>query len=315
MKIGFTELILVVIVAFVVIGPDKLPEYARKLGKMLRELKKYTGAASEEIQKNVVEPLNEIQAPSMEAVAPLTDLKKDIDDSMKDVTKSFTNIGKTSKEEAKKAEEAEEVTELEDAVEELPEEPAKAEAAPAEESAKAEEAPAEAAEPGKAAEKPAETEAPAPAAEAAPAHEAEAAAEKALTWLRRTPTADVVLVTDPLYPKELIASGTSDVLLFVRGRRETLARPRVTLLISAKADAEGRRNLKDFAAALAENGVTAVLAGETEAELTGVAAASQTPGGVIIAATAGPDRVPSALCLPVWKKAEQAGLILTGHFP
>lgn len=145
--------------------------------------------------------------------------------------------------------------------------------------------------------------------------EAEAAAEKSLTWLRRTPTADVVLVTDPLYPKELIASGTSDVLLFVRGRRETLARPRVTLLISAKADAEGRRNLKDFAAALAENGVTAVLAGETEAELTGVAAASQTPGGVIIAATAGPDRVPSALCLPVWKKAEQAGLILTGHFP
>jgi len=127
MKIGFTELILVVIVAFVVIGPDKLPEYARKFGKMLRELKKYTGAASEEIQKNVVEPLNEIQAPIKEAVAPLTDIKKDIDDSMKDVTKSFTNIGKTSKEEAKKAEEAEEVAELEDAVEELPEEPAKAE--------------------------------------------------------------------------------------------------------------------------------------------------------------------------------------------
>ena len=90
MKIGFTELILVAIVAFVVIGPDKLPEYARKLGKMLRELKKYTGAASEEIQKNVVEPLNEIQAPIKEAVAPLTDIKKDIDDSMKDVTKSFT---------------------------------------------------------------------------------------------------------------------------------------------------------------------------------------------------------------------------------
>ena len=119
MKIGFTELILVVIVAFVVIGPDKLPEYARKLGKMLRELKKYTGAASEEIQKNVVEPLNEIQAPIKEAVAPLTDIKKDIDNSVKDVTKSFTGIGKTSKEEAAKAaEQPEEVAELED-VEEL----------------------------------------------------------------------------------------------------------------------------------------------------------------------------------------------------
>ena len=66
MKIGFTELILVAIVAFVVIGPDKLPEYARKLGKMLRELKKYTGAASEEIQKNVVEPLKSPRRPPLQ---------------------------------------------------------------------------------------------------------------------------------------------------------------------------------------------------------------------------------------------------------
>ena len=110
MKIGFWELIVIVIVAFVFIGPDQLPVYAKKIGKMLRELKKYTGAASEEIQKNVVEPLNEIQAPLKEAVAPLTDIKKDIDSSMRDVTKSFTGIGKTSKEEAaKKQAETEEV--------------------------------------------------------------------------------------------------------------------------------------------------------------------------------------------------------------
>lgn len=128
MKIGFWELIVIVIVAFVFIGPDQLPVYAKKIGKMLRELKKYTGAASEEIQKNVVEPLNEIQAPLKEAVAPLTDIKKDIDSSMRDVTKSFTGIGKTSKEEAaKKLAETEEVTDLtEDAVEELPEQPAEA---------------------------------------------------------------------------------------------------------------------------------------------------------------------------------------------
>ena len=144
MKIGFWELVVIVIVAFVFIGPDQLPVYAKKIGKMLRELKKYTGAASEEIQKNVVEPLNEIQAPLKEAVAPLTDIKKDIDNSVKDVTKSFTGIGKTSKEEAAKAEAAEEVTELtEEPVEELEEDAASA--AKAEESAPAEEttAPAE----------------------------------------------------------------------------------------------------------------------------------------------------------------------------
>ena len=168
MKIGFWELVVIVVIAFVFIGPDQLPVYAKKLGKMLRELKKYTGAASEEIQKNVVEPLNEIQAPLKEAVAPLTDIKKDIDNSVKDVTKSFTGIGKTSKEEAAKAEQAEEVTELEE-VEELPEEtPAEA---PAAEAPKAEQTPA--AEPVKAEEK---TDAPAEAApvaeEAAPAAEA-----------------------------------------------------------------------------------------------------------------------------------------------
>ena len=178
MKIGFWELVVVVIVAFVFIGPDQLPVYAKKIGKMLRELKKYTGAASEEIQKNVVEPLNEIQAPLKEAVAPLTDIKKDIDSSMRDVTKSFTGIGKTSKEEAaKKLAETEEVTDLtEDAVEELPEQPAEAPAetveAPAE---KPEQPAAEAAQP--AAEPVAEPvqEAPAAAeaaAEAAPAEEA-----------------------------------------------------------------------------------------------------------------------------------------------
>ena len=168
MKIGFWELVVIVVIAFVFIGPDQLPVYAKKLGKMLRELKKYTGAASEEIQKNVVEPLNEIQAPLKEAVAPLTDIKKDIDNSVKDVTKSFTGIGKTSKEEAAKAEQPEEVTELE--VEELPEEaPAEAPAAETtEQPVKAEEkadAPAAAA--------PVAEEA-APAAEAAPAEEAKA---------------------------------------------------------------------------------------------------------------------------------------------
>ena len=142
MKIGFWELVVVVIVAFVFIGPDQLPVYAKKIGKMLRELKKYTGAASEEIQKNVVEPLNEIQAPLKEAVAPLTDIKKDIDNSVKDVTKGFAGIGKTSKEEAAKKAAEEEVTDLtaEEPVEELPEENAAPAAEPAAEKA---EAPAE----------------------------------------------------------------------------------------------------------------------------------------------------------------------------
>lgn len=154
MKIGFTEIILIIIVAFVVIGPDKLPEYARKAGKMLSELRQYTGAASKEIKENIVEPLDELQQPLKEAMAPLTDIKKDLDDSVKDVTKSFAGIGKTSKAKAEAAAE-EPVEELEE-VEELAE-------TPQPETAPAEKAPAE--------------EQAAPAAEAAPAAQAEPAAE------------------------------------------------------------------------------------------------------------------------------------------
>ena len=172
MKIGFWELVVIVIVAFVFIGPDQLPVYAKKIGKMLRELKKYTGAASEESQKNGGEPLNESQAPLKEAVAPLTDIKKDNDSSMRDVTKSFTGIGKTSKEDAaKKLAETEEVTDLtEDAVEYLPEQPAEAPA----DTAETVEAPADKPE------QPA-AEAAQPAAEpvAEPVQEAPAAAEEA----------------------------------------------------------------------------------------------------------------------------------------
>ena len=133
MKIGITELILVVIVAFVFIGPSQLPEYARKLGKMLRELRQYTSTASKDIQENIVEPLNEIQQPIKEAISPLTDIKKDFDNSVKDVTKSFAGIGKTSKEEAEaKASAAEEpVEELEELSEEAPAAPAAAPAAAA----------------------------------------------------------------------------------------------------------------------------------------------------------------------------------------
>ena len=38
MKIGFWELIVIVIVAFVFIGPDQLPVYAKKIGKRAEEI-------------------------------------------------------------------------------------------------------------------------------------------------------------------------------------------------------------------------------------------------------------------------------------
>lgn len=94
MKISFMEIAVIAIVALIVLGPDKLPVYARKLGVALKEFKKATSSMTEEIKENVVTPLDEAVKPLKEAVEPLTDIEKEVKSSLKDVTKSINNIGK-----------------------------------------------------------------------------------------------------------------------------------------------------------------------------------------------------------------------------
>ena len=94
MKIGVWELVVVFIVALLVIGPDKLPEYAKKLGEALRQFKKYSSEATKEIRESVVEPLQEAQRPLREAMEPLNDLEKSVRGEVDDLKKSFEEIGK-----------------------------------------------------------------------------------------------------------------------------------------------------------------------------------------------------------------------------
>ena len=49
--IGMPEMIIILVIALIVIGPHKLPELAKSLGKGLAEFKK----ATEDFQKNVQE--------------------------------------------------------------------------------------------------------------------------------------------------------------------------------------------------------------------------------------------------------------------
>lgn len=54
--IGMPELIIIMIVALIVIGPDKLPEIARSLGKGLSSFKKATEEIKEDVLKAAEEP-------------------------------------------------------------------------------------------------------------------------------------------------------------------------------------------------------------------------------------------------------------------
>jgi Tat protein translocase TatB subunit len=53
LNIGFPELILIVIVALLVIGPSKLPEVARTLGKAMGEFKRMADGVKESWEKEL----------------------------------------------------------------------------------------------------------------------------------------------------------------------------------------------------------------------------------------------------------------------
>lgn len=103
MKIGMQELLIVFIVALIVVGPDKLPIYARKFGEALREFRKFSSDATKDIRESIVEPLEEAQRPLREALEPITELEKEVRGDVKGIQKSFSDIGKPAKKEKEPA--------------------------------------------------------------------------------------------------------------------------------------------------------------------------------------------------------------------
>ncbi|MCD8012623.1 MAG: twin-arginine translocase TatA/TatE family subunit [Lachnospiraceae bacterium] len=103
MKIGMTEILLILIVALFVAGPDKLPYYMKKFGEALRSIRDISSEATKEIRENVVEPLNEAQKPLREAMEPVTEMTKEVNSNVREIKKSFTDLSKPLKAEPVKA--------------------------------------------------------------------------------------------------------------------------------------------------------------------------------------------------------------------
>jgi len=93
-KIGAMELVVIFIVALLVIGPDKLPQYARKFGVALREFKKASSDVTQEIRESVIDPLEEAQKPLREAMEPLEDLNREVKSNLRGVENDLKNVGK-----------------------------------------------------------------------------------------------------------------------------------------------------------------------------------------------------------------------------
>ena len=82
-NIGFAELLLVLVIAYVFVGPKDLPKVARWLGRMVKKLRQLLKEVKDEVGWD--EMMNETE-----------DIRKDIDQTVKDadVTKDLRDAAK-----------------------------------------------------------------------------------------------------------------------------------------------------------------------------------------------------------------------------
>ncbi len=74
--IGFPEMIVILVVALLVVGPDKLPDMARSMAKWTVEMKKTVN----ELKESLTEEENAIRSVSSDLHKTVTDLKGDLPD-------------------------------------------------------------------------------------------------------------------------------------------------------------------------------------------------------------------------------------------
>lgn len=81
---GGSEILLILLAVLVLFGADKLPGFARNIGKGMREIKKATDEIKDELTKEtntIKEEINDIK--SQAPTSSYENIKKDIEDSVK----------------------------------------------------------------------------------------------------------------------------------------------------------------------------------------------------------------------------------------
>lgn len=75
---GFTELLLIFIVALLVFGPERLPELARKAGYWIGKLRRYANTVRSEIERELnAEELRSMLSKQEQEIRELRDMLKD----------------------------------------------------------------------------------------------------------------------------------------------------------------------------------------------------------------------------------------------
>ena len=85
-----SEIIFLLILGLVVIGPEKLPPVLRKMGQLYGQFKRITGDAQSEFRGAFAEPLRDIQDVANEYKTVFTDASKQIESEYVQTTSIFT---------------------------------------------------------------------------------------------------------------------------------------------------------------------------------------------------------------------------------
>ena len=84
------ELMVILLVAFLVFGPSRIPEIARKIGKGMNEIRR----ASDEIKREISKEARKLETDTDSESSPLNDLKKassDIKNELDELTKPLND--------------------------------------------------------------------------------------------------------------------------------------------------------------------------------------------------------------------------------
>ncbi len=84
--IGFSELLLIFLVAFIVLGPEKMPEVARSLGRLVRDIKKSMSTVDSSLKEEVDEVKKSV------GLEEIDDLYKDISRVKQTSQKTMQNL-------------------------------------------------------------------------------------------------------------------------------------------------------------------------------------------------------------------------------
>lgn len=144
-------------------------------------------------------------------------------------------------------------------------------------------------------------------------HDCAAAVAAALAWAAE-PGNHLVTLADAEYPRALLDSADPPTLLYAKGRLELLNRPALAIVGSRSATAQGEANARQFAAALAQVGLTIVSGlalGIDSAAHRGALAAG---GDTIAVVGTGADRIYPARNGALAREIAQGGLLIS-EFP